>query len=67
MKTTGKQVRLAEKDHDLIVEKQGSQHDLNSKLSPQDLVFVPKSVLARKNESSALVSNIVDFGEDSLD
>ncbi|KAG5569314.1 hypothetical protein H5410_059080 [Solanum commersonii] len=31
------------------------------------LVFVPKCVLARKNESSVLVSNTIDLGEDSLD
>ncbi|KAK4729170.1 hypothetical protein R3W88_022158 [Solanum pinnatisectum] len=30
-------------------------------------VFVPKCVIAKKNESRALVSNIIDLGEDSLD
>ncbi|KAG5622367.1 hypothetical protein H5410_007585 [Solanum commersonii] len=30
-------------------------------------IFVPKCVLARKNESSALLSNTIDLGEDSLD
>ncbi|KAK4719911.1 hypothetical protein R3W88_018249 [Solanum pinnatisectum] len=39
---------------------------LNSKLSPEASVFVPKCVLA-KNESSALVSNTIDLGKDSLD
>ncbi|KAH0762691.1 hypothetical protein KY290_018764 [Solanum tuberosum] len=38
-----------------------------SKLSPEAPVFVPKCVLARKNESSVLVSNTIDLGEDSLD
>ncbi|KAG5579378.1 hypothetical protein H5410_050005 [Solanum commersonii] len=46
--------------------KQVSPPALNSKLSPEALVFVPKCVLARKNESSALVSNTIDLGEDSL-
>ncbi|KAH0697025.1 hypothetical protein KY290_014455 [Solanum tuberosum] len=67
LKTTGKQVRLTENDHDLIQEKQVSPPALNSKLSPEAPVFVPKCVLARKNESSALVSNTIDLGEDSLD
>ncbi|KAH0740027.1 hypothetical protein KY290_033070 [Solanum tuberosum] len=65
--TTGKQVRLTENDHDVIQEKQVSSLALNSKLSPEALVFVPKCVLTRKNESSALVSNTIDLGEDSLD
>uniref|UniRef100_M1CEL4 Disease resistance protein n=1 Tax=Solanum tuberosum TaxID=4113 RepID=M1CEL4_SOLTU len=60
-------VRLTENDHDLIQEKQVSPPALNSKLSPEALVFVPKCVLARKNESSALMSNTIDLGEDSLD
>ncbi|KAG5609441.1 hypothetical protein H5410_020722 [Solanum commersonii] len=67
LKTTGKQVRLTENDHDLIQEKQVSPPALNSKLSPEAPVFVTKCVLARKNESSALMSNIIDLGEDSLD
>ncbi|KAG5606417.1 hypothetical protein H5410_027909 [Solanum commersonii] len=67
LKTTGKQVRLTENDHDLIQEKQVSPPALNSKLSPEAPVFVPKCVLARKNESNALVSNTIDLGEDSLD
>uniref|UniRef100_M1DPL6 NB-ARC domain containing protein n=1 Tax=Solanum tuberosum TaxID=4113 RepID=M1DPL6_SOLTU len=67
LKTTGKQVRLTENDHDLIQEKQVSPPALNSKLSPEAPVFVPKCVLARKNGSSALVSNTIDVGEDSLD
>ncbi|KAG5604161.1 hypothetical protein H5410_025653 [Solanum commersonii] len=37
------------------------------KLSPEAPIFVPKCVLARKNESSALVSNTIDLGEASLD
>uniref|UniRef100_M1CFU0 NB-ARC domain containing protein n=1 Tax=Solanum tuberosum TaxID=4113 RepID=M1CFU0_SOLTU len=64
LKTTGKQVRLTENDHDLIQEKQVSPPALHSKLSPEASVFVPKCVLARKN---ALVSNTIDLGEDSLD
>ncbi|KAG5598535.1 hypothetical protein H5410_029905 [Solanum commersonii] len=67
LKTIGKQGRLTENDHDLIQEKQVSPPALNSKLSPEAPVFVPKCVLARKNESSALVSNTIDLGEDSLD
>ncbi|KAG5602264.1 hypothetical protein H5410_033634 [Solanum commersonii] len=67
LKTIGKQGRLTENDHDLIQEKQVSPLALNSKLSPETPVFVPKCVLARKNESSVLVSNIIDLGEDSLD
>ncbi|KAG5623003.1 hypothetical protein H5410_008221 [Solanum commersonii] len=65
--TTGKQVRLTENDRDLIQEKQVSPLALNSKLSPEAPVFVLKCVLARKNESSALVSNTIDLGEDPLD
>ncbi|KAG5622811.1 hypothetical protein H5410_008029 [Solanum commersonii] len=67
LKTIGKQGRLTENDHDLIQEKQVSPPALNSKLSPEAPVFVPKCVIARKNESSALVSNTIDLGEDSLD
>ncbi|KAG5581982.1 hypothetical protein H5410_052609 [Solanum commersonii] len=67
LKTIGKQGKLTENDHDLIQEKQVSPPVLNSKLSPAAHVFVPKCVLARKNESSALVSNTIDLGEDSLD
>ncbi|KAG5576207.1 hypothetical protein H5410_056341 [Solanum commersonii] len=52
MKTTGKKV---------------SPPTLNSKLSPEAPVFVPKCVIAKKNESRALVSNTIDLGEDSLD
>ncbi|KAG5630697.1 hypothetical protein H5410_002414 [Solanum commersonii] len=65
--TIGKQGRLTENDHDLIQEKQVSPPALNSKLSPEAPLFVPKCVLARKNESSTLVSNTIDLGEDSLD
>ncbi|KAH0761526.1 hypothetical protein KY290_017599 [Solanum tuberosum] len=67
LKTNGKQVRLTENDNDLIQEKQVSLPALNSKLSPEAFVFVPKCVLAKKNESRALVSNTIDLGEDSLD
>ncbi|KAH0656529.1 hypothetical protein KY285_031411 [Solanum tuberosum] len=67
LKTTGKQVRLTENNHDLIQEKQVSPPALNSKLSPEAPVFVPKCVLARKNESNALVSNTIDLGEYSFD
>ncbi|KAK6778151.1 hypothetical protein RDI58_024869 [Solanum bulbocastanum] len=66
-KTTGKQVKLIENDNDLIQEKQVSPPTLNSKLSPEAPVFVPKCVIAKKNESRALVSNTIDLGEDSLD
>ncbi|KAH0723048.1 hypothetical protein KY289_006092 [Solanum tuberosum] len=66
-KTTGKQVKLTEKDNDLIQEKQVSPPTLNSKLSPEASVFVPKCVIAKNNESRALVSNTIDLGEDSLD
>ncbi|KAG5625174.1 hypothetical protein H5410_010392 [Solanum commersonii] len=64
LKTIGKQVMLTENDHNLIQEKQVSPPALNSKLSPEASVFVPKCVLARKN---ALVSNTIDLSEDSLD
>ncbi|XP_049343274.1 uncharacterized protein LOC125807577 [Solanum verrucosum] len=67
LKTTGKQVRLTENDNDLIQEKQVSPPVLNSKLSSDAPVFVPKCVLEKKNESRALVSNTIDLGEDSLD
>ncbi|KAG5576224.1 hypothetical protein H5410_056358, partial [Solanum commersonii] len=40
---------------------------LNSKLSPKTPVCVPKCVIANNNESRALVSNMFDLGEDSLD
>ncbi|KAG5616292.1 hypothetical protein H5410_016116 [Solanum commersonii] len=40
---------------------------LNRKLSPEAPVFVPKCVIAKKNESRALLSNPIDLGEDSLD
>uniref|UniRef100_M1DE21 NB-ARC domain containing protein n=1 Tax=Solanum tuberosum TaxID=4113 RepID=M1DE21_SOLTU len=67
LKTTGKQVKLTENDNDLIQEKQVSSPILNSKLSRESPVFVPKCVIAKKNESRALVSNTIDLGEDSLD
>ncbi|KAG5598768.1 hypothetical protein H5410_030138 [Solanum commersonii] len=67
LKTTGKQVRLIENDNDLIQEKQVSPPALNRKLSPEAPIFVPKYVLAKKNESRALVSNTIDSCEDSLD
>ncbi|KAH0757597.1 hypothetical protein KY290_021090 [Solanum tuberosum] len=66
-KTTGKQVKLTENDNDLIQEKQVSPPTLNSNLSSEAPVFVPKCVIAKKNESRALVSNTIDLGEDSLD
>ncbi|KAK4737005.1 hypothetical protein R3W88_000702 [Solanum pinnatisectum] len=65
-KTTRKQVKLTENDNDLIQEKQVSPPTLNSKLSSEAPVFVPKCVI-EKNESSVLVSNTIDLGEDSLD
>ncbi|KAG5596303.1 hypothetical protein H5410_037535 [Solanum commersonii] len=67
LKTTGKQVRLIENDNDLIQEKQVSPPALNSKLSPEASVFVPKCVIAKKNESRILMLNTMDLGEDSLD
>ncbi|KAH0749144.1 hypothetical protein KY290_028376 [Solanum tuberosum] len=67
LKTTEKQVRLTENDNDLIQEKQVSPPALNSKLSPEAFIIVPKCVLAKKNESRDLVSNKIDLGEDSLD
>ncbi|KAG5572974.1 hypothetical protein H5410_062740 [Solanum commersonii] len=59
-------IMLTENDNDLIQEKQVSPPALNSKLSPEAPVFVPNYVLAKKNESRALVSTI-DLGEDYLD
>ncbi|KAG5600334.1 hypothetical protein H5410_031704 [Solanum commersonii] len=67
LKTTGKQVRLTKNDNNLIQEKQVSPPALNSKLSPEAPVFVPKYVHVKKNESRALLSNTIDLGEDSLD
>ncbi|KAG5610629.1 hypothetical protein H5410_021910 [Solanum commersonii] len=67
LKPTGKQVRLTENDNDLIQEKQVLPHALNRKLCPEDPVFVPICVLAKKNESRVLVSNTIDLGKDSLD
>ncbi|KAH0642842.1 hypothetical protein KY289_033816 [Solanum tuberosum] len=66
-KTTGQQVKLTKNDNDLIKEKQVSPPTLNSKLSPEAPVFVPKCVIAKKNESRVLVSNTIDLGEDFLD
>ncbi|KAG5579716.1 hypothetical protein H5410_050343 [Solanum commersonii] len=66
-KSTEKQVKLTENDNDLIQEKQVSPSILNSKLSLEALVFVPKCVIAKKNESRVLVSNTIDLGEDFLD
>ncbi|KAG5622529.1 hypothetical protein H5410_007747 [Solanum commersonii] len=67
LQTTGKQVKLTENDNDLIQEKQVSPPTLNSKLSSEALVFVPKCMIAKKNESRASVSYTIDLGEDSLD
>ncbi|KAH0720975.1 hypothetical protein KY284_006005 [Solanum tuberosum] len=66
-KTTGQQVKLTENVNNLIQEKQVSPPTLNSKLSPEAPVFVPKCVIAKKNESRVLVSNTIDLGEDFLD
>ncbi|KAH0692463.1 hypothetical protein KY285_019560 [Solanum tuberosum] len=66
-KTTGQQVKLTKNDNDLIKEKQVSPPTLNSKLSPEAPLFVPKCVIAKKNESRVLVSNTIDLGEDFLD
>jgi len=63
LKTTGKQVRLTENDNDLIQENQVSPPALNSKFSTEAPVFVPKCVLAKKNESRALVSNTIDLSD----
>ncbi|KAG5579614.1 hypothetical protein H5410_050241 [Solanum commersonii] len=59
--------KLTENDNDLIQEKLVSPPTLNSKLSPEAPVFVPKIVIEKKNESRALLSNTVDLGENSLD
>ncbi|KAG5610584.1 hypothetical protein H5410_021865 [Solanum commersonii] len=66
-KTTENQVKLTENDNYLIQEKQVLPPTLNRKLSLEAPVFVPKCVIAKKNESRALVSNTIDLGEDSLD
>ncbi|KAG5612104.1 hypothetical protein H5410_023385 [Solanum commersonii] len=66
-KTTGKKVKLTENDSDLIQEKQVSPPTLNSKLSPEAPIFVPKCMIVKKNETRALVSNTIDLSEDSLD
>ena len=47
-------------------EEQVSPPPLNGKLSPEAQIFVPKSVIAKKNESGALASWInqyIDLGE----
>ncbi|KAK4714270.1 hypothetical protein R3W88_020177 [Solanum pinnatisectum] len=61
------QVKLTENNNDLIQKSRSHHLLLNSKLSPEASVFVPKCVIAKKNESRVLVSNTIDLGEDSLD
>ncbi|KAG5630583.1 hypothetical protein H5410_002300 [Solanum commersonii] len=65
--TTGNLVRLTKNDNDLIQEKRVSPLALNSKLSPEAPIFLPKCVIEKKNVSRDLVSNTIDLGEDSLD
>ncbi|KAG5581936.1 hypothetical protein H5410_052563 [Solanum commersonii] len=67
LKTTEKQVKLTENDNDLIQENHVSPPTLNCKLSLEAPVFVPKCVIAKKNESRTLMLNTIDSGEDSLD
>ncbi|KAG5600698.1 hypothetical protein H5410_032068 [Solanum commersonii] len=67
LKTTGKQVRLTENDHDLIQEKQVSPPVLNSKLSPEAPIFMPKLLNSIDLGEKSLDENGVDLGEDSLD
>ncbi|KAG5586272.1 hypothetical protein H5410_046706 [Solanum commersonii] len=59
-------VRSKENDNDLIKEEQVSPLALNRKLSLEALVFVPKCVIAKKNESRTLALNTIDLDEDSL-
>ncbi|KAH0693730.1 hypothetical protein KY285_020827 [Solanum tuberosum] len=67
--------RSAPRWADLVDEEvQVSPHILNGKLSPQALEFVPKSVIAKKNEVEALASGVnptnaytIDLGDDSFD
>ncbi|KAG5577108.1 hypothetical protein H5410_057242 [Solanum commersonii] len=61
-------------DKDLVKEVQVSPAILNGKLSPQALEFVPKSVIAKKNEVEALASGAnptnaydIDLGDSSFD
>ncbi|KAH0738078.1 hypothetical protein KY290_036783 [Solanum tuberosum] len=55
-----------ENDNDLVKEEQVSPLALNRKLNPEAPVFVPKCVIAKKNESRTLASNTIDLAEDSL-
>ncbi|KAG5589534.1 hypothetical protein H5410_040048 [Solanum commersonii] len=66
LRATRKQVRLTKNDNDLIQEKQVSPLALNSKLILEAPIVLPRCVIAKKNESRALVSNTIDLGEDSL-
>ncbi|KAH0742607.1 hypothetical protein KY290_030600 [Solanum tuberosum] len=67
--------RSAPRWADLVDEEvQVSPPILNGKLSPQALEFVPKSVIAKKNEVEALASGVnptnsyaIDLGDDSFD
>ncbi|KAG5576218.1 hypothetical protein H5410_056352 [Solanum commersonii] len=61
------EVASKENDKDLIQEKKVSPPTLDSKLSLEAPVFVTTCVIAKKNESKALVPNTIDLGKDSLD
>ncbi|KAG5617366.1 hypothetical protein H5410_017190 [Solanum commersonii] len=58
---SGQLIRSTENDNDLVQEEQVSLLDMNRKLSPEAPVFVPKCVIAMKNESRALASNTIDL------
>uniref|UniRef100_M1BW03 NB-ARC domain containing protein n=1 Tax=Solanum tuberosum TaxID=4113 RepID=M1BW03_SOLTU len=70
-----KGLRSAPRWADLVDEEvQVAPPILNGKLSPQALEFVPKSVIAKKNEVEALASGVnptnayaIDLGDDSFD
>ncbi|KAG5608907.1 hypothetical protein H5410_020188 [Solanum commersonii] len=52
--------------HDSEKRQDISNASRSTKLSPEAPVFVPKCVIAKKNESRALVLNTIDLCEDSL-
>ncbi|KAG5594499.1 hypothetical protein H5410_035731 [Solanum commersonii] len=71
-KVPSRTLESLENDNDLV--KQVSPPSLNSKLSPEALICVPKSVIAKKNESRTLESIFspanaytINFGENYFD
>ncbi|KAG5629590.1 hypothetical protein H5410_001307 [Solanum commersonii] len=58
----------AKSTNDLIISKEKQEEiSVSSKLTPEDSIFVPRSVIAKKNESGALASGIsqcINLGEE---